>query len=73
MDESLAINTNCAEIKYRTIGIKERLMYDSDQYICSSKRDKNLVNKSGPVSCGLISYYLGYILMYGWSQSISEL
>ena len=39
---------------------------------CSSKR-VNVVNKSGPVSCGFISNYLGYILMYGWSQSISEL
>ena len=28
---------------------------------CHSKRvNKNLVNKSGPVSCGLISNYLGY-------------
>ena len=36
-------------------------------------KELNLVNKSGPVSCGLISNYLGYILMYGWSQSISEL
>ena len=31
---------------------------------CHSKR-VNVVNKSGPVSCGLISNYLGYILMYG--------
>ena len=31
--KSLAININCAEIKFRTTGIKERLMHDSDQYI----------------------------------------
>ena len=26
------------------------------------------VKFGGPVSCGLISNYLGYILMYGWRQ-----
>ena len=29
-----------------------------------------MVNKSSPVSCGLILNYLGYILIYEWSQSI---
>ena len=49
-------------------GIKERLMHDSDQYIhIDTVVVKNVVNKSGSVSCGLISNYLGHILMYGWN------
>ena len=30
MDESLAINTNCAETKFGATRIKERLMHDLD-------------------------------------------
>ena len=63
-----------------TTGIKVRLMHDSDQYIYIDTvvvkgltECKNLVNKSGRVPCRLLLNYLGYILMYGWSQSISEL
>ena len=61
-----------------TTGNEESLMHGSDQYDCIDtvvvKGCKYFVHKSGPVSCGLNSSYLGYImLMYGWSQSISAL
>ena len=54
-----------------TTGNEESLMHGLAH--CSSKRVNYFVHKSGPVSYGLISSYLGYILMYGWSQSISAL